>query len=41
MYFMNSEGLTRWTLSFRVIGASLEAARAQMKFHSYSIRRDR
>jgi hypothetical protein len=26
MYFMNSEGLTRWTLSFPVIGASLEAA---------------
>jgi len=28
-------------MSFPVIGASMEAARAEMKFHSYSIRRDR
>lgn len=37
---MNSECQTRWTLIMSVIGASLEASRAKMKFQSYSILRE-
>lgn len=37
---MNSECQTRWTLILSVIGASLEASRAKMKFQSYGVLRE-